>query len=200
MTSPLYSSYDLFVSSGSTADADGAASDGGYSSDGDISSMYGAYSQHKRRKHERWTEFSLPSTRQECGSTWAGEQRKRSLSLSRTTVIIDNHAEQFPTPTVFYNHLYISSPTTSFSTFSNFMVQMSSSNLEATNTGGRRLRWCVKNGTQLFAHSRRTSSGSSVSGMTTPRCSLGTWSIVEEFPSRTCLSVRPSWCSMSTTT
>src|ERR1700761_94778 len=65
MTSPLYSSYDLFVSSGTTVDADGAASDGGYSSDGDISSMYGAYSQHKRRKHERWTEFSLPSAQQE---------------------------------------------------------------------------------------------------------------------------------------
>jgi hypothetical protein len=61
----------------------------------------------------------------------------------------------------------------SFSTFSFFMVYMSSPNLEATNTGGRRLPLCVGNGTQLSAHRRRTSSASSVSGMTTARCSLG---------------------------
>ncbi len=113
----------------------------------------------------------------------------------------DIHSEQFSAvPAVLHCRIYISSPTTSFSTSSLFMVQMSSPNLEATNTGGRRWRLCVANGTALSAHHRRTSSASSISGMTTPRCSLGTFPINEEIPSRTRSSVRHSYRSTSTTT
>ncbi len=111
---------------------------------------------------------------------------------------INIHSEQFPA--VLHCRLYISSPTTSFLTSSLFMVQMSSPNLGATKTGGRRWRLCVANGKASSAHRRRTSSASSVLGITTPRCSLGTFPINEEIPSRTRSSVRHSCRSISTTT
>ncbi|KAI0305226.1 hypothetical protein B0F90DRAFT_1172797 [Multifurca ochricompacta] len=41
-------------------DNDDAASDGGYSSDGDLSSMYGAYSSYKTRKHESFVSTPVP--------------------------------------------------------------------------------------------------------------------------------------------
>jgi len=70
------------IPSDADADADEAASDGGYSSDGDISSMYGAYSQYKTCKHKRWTPIPL-SSRQECRTRTQSERR---LSLSRAAV------------------------------------------------------------------------------------------------------------------
>ena len=93
----------------------------------------------------------------------------RSLCPSLTNCgEIDIHSEQL---SVLHCQLYINSHIMSFSTSSLFMVHMSSPNLEATNTGGRRLRLCVANGTVSSAPRRRTSLASSVSGITTPRYS-----------------------------
>ncbi|KAF8271831.1 hypothetical protein EI94DRAFT_490413 [Lactarius quietus] len=102
--------------------------------------------------------------------------------------------------TIIHYQLYTSSPTTSISTFSAFMVQISSPNLEVTKSGGRRSRLCVANGRASSFPRRRTSSMSSVSVMTTPRCSIGIFQIKKDIPSHTCLSVRPSCRSISAMT
>ena len=80
------------------------------------------------------------------------------------------------------------------------MVQVSSPSLGATDTGGRRLHLSVAHGTTSSALRRPTSFASSVSEMTTPRYSIGTFRINEEIPLRTRSSVLPSCRSISTTT
>src|ERR1700761_7151844 len=70
---PRYSNADGGALDGGYADADGAASDCGYSSDGDISSMYCAYSLFKPRKREQWSPIPLPQP-----SAWRARTRRPS--------------------------------------------------------------------------------------------------------------------------
>lgn len=84
---PRYSNADGAASDGGHADGDGAASDCGYSSDGDLSSMYGAYSLFKPRKREQWTPISLPQP-----SAWRTRSRRPSKP-SMNDSEIDIHPE-----------------------------------------------------------------------------------------------------------
>ena len=79
--SSCYANADGAESDGGYSDADGAASDGGYSSDGNISSMYDAYSLFKSRKQRRWPPI-LPRPPEGHKSTRTKTRCKSPLSLS----------------------------------------------------------------------------------------------------------------------
>ncbi|KAI9458891.1 hypothetical protein BJY52DRAFT_402615 [Lactarius psammicola] len=85
MFSPLPSPYDYDIP-GDHADPDGAASDCGYSSDGNISSMYEAYSLFKPRKHKRWTPIPPSLGLQECGRRSTSTRTKITHSSLLSTV------------------------------------------------------------------------------------------------------------------
>ena len=64
---------------------DGDTSDDGYSSGGDMSSVYGEYSLHKTRNHKRCLSFPR-SSRQERGSIETRTKSTHPLSHSLTSV------------------------------------------------------------------------------------------------------------------